>query len=220
MSSFSWEWAHSLEDPQLRVLKGPQLRILNWGSSIEDPQLRSLNWGSSNEDPQWRILKDPWGSFDLVPFCCLAALIWCRFAASCLNLGAVSVYFGFFRFIQVYSDFFGFFRFLQQTGRLPAARLPAGVLKNEEKRKLPPGLLKKRKKPKDNEKPWNDQKLRQNAAKRHQIKAARQQNGTNSKDPQGSSIEDPQLRILKDPSIGGRFAASCIHLGSFCCVLS
>ena len=41
------------------------------------------------------------------------AFIWGRFAASCLNVGAVSVYFGFFRFIHVYSDFFGFFRFIQ-----------------------------------------------------------------------------------------------------------
>ena len=79
-----------------------------------------------------------------------------RFAASCLNLGAVSVYFGFFRFIQVYSDFFGFFRFIQiysncfsvsfgffkkpggnfrflnvfqDTGRKPRGRKPPGLLK-------------------------------------------------------------------------------------------
>ena len=45
----------SITDPQ------GSLRILNWGSSIEDPQLRILEDPqlSSIEDPQLRILKDP-----------------------------------------------------------------------------------------------------------------------------------------------------------------
>ena len=46
------------------------------------------------------------------------AFIWGRFAASCLDFGAVSVDFWFFLFIQVYLVFFSFFMVFQETWRM------------------------------------------------------------------------------------------------------